>query len=293
MAIGKDEVVEVLSDMRIRSIRFTAGPIPVNVEEYDRVSDFVGSGAVEIKPTKSFNNYVPKINTIYLKDGDPINDFNVRSGILHECTHVIADINKAAVFRMHDEAAAYLAQLAFWKLLEPSYSPVTILGDPLGDILRKSLKLVDQYGLGQPAGFGAIISQSDIETLGKLVHRHPQYSTIPETEQLDADGVALNEDQMALHFANKAARTAERAKYEGWLLGTVVKLAASGPGQKSLPYQALFQHFFMVFLPEATILLHRLSSVKKGDALSEAFDKLTAQQKYDLLEALRVPKPPG
>jgi CMP-N-acetylneuraminic acid synthetase len=49
---------------------------------------------------------------------------------------------------------------------------------------------------------------------------------------------------------------------------------------------------FMAF-PKPTILLQRLSALKKGDALSEAFDKLSAQQKYDLLEALRVPKPPG
>ena len=41
MAIGKDEVVDVLSDFRLRSIRFSAGAINVNVEEYDRLADSV------------------------------------------------------------------------------------------------------------------------------------------------------------------------------------------------------------------------------------------------------------
>lgn len=293
MTIGKDEVVEVLSDFRIRSIRFSAGPINVNVEEYDRVADYVGSGAITVKTTKSVKRYVPKANTLYLLDGDPVNDFNIRSGILHECTHVAADINKAAVARLHDEAAAYIAQLSFWKLLDPSYAPVTMLGDPLGDVLRASLRLVAKYGLGQPAGFGAVISQPDIDDLGRLVQRHPEYSMIKDAEQTDADGVDLTEDQAARHFANKSTRAAERTKYEAWLLGNMNKVAA-GAGQKSLAYQALFQHFFMVYQPEATILLHRLSALKNGDRLSERFHAgLSAQQKHDLLEALRVPKPPG
>lgn len=89
MTIGKDEVLEVLADLRIRSIRFSAGPIHVNFDEYNRVADFIDSGAVEVKSTKkSFNFYLPESNTLFLKDGDSRNDFNVRSGVLHECTHV-------------------------------------------------------------------------------------------------------------------------------------------------------------------------------------------------------------
>ena len=70
MAIGKDEVVDVLSDFRLRSIRFSAGAINVNVEEYDRVADFVDSGAITIKPTKGVSMYDPPSDTLYLKDGD-------------------------------------------------------------------------------------------------------------------------------------------------------------------------------------------------------------------------------
>ena len=49
MPISPDDVVEVLSDMRLRSIRFSAGPIQVNVDEYDQVADFIESGAISLK----------------------------------------------------------------------------------------------------------------------------------------------------------------------------------------------------------------------------------------------------
>jgi hypothetical protein len=294
MALGKDEVVEVLSDFRIRSIRFSAGPVNVNVEEYDRVSDFVDSGAIKVKPTKSDKRYVPKANTLFLIDGDSRNDINIRSGVLHECTHIIADINKASVTRLHDEAAAYLAQFTFLKLLDPSYDlPMRIIGNPLDDLVYNGLGLVAKYKLGQPEGFGAIISATDIHDLGHYVQKNPDYSKIADEEGLDADGVDLTEAQAAAHFKNRSARAVDKAKYEAWLLSNMNKAAGSGT-EKAAGYGMLFNHFFMVYQPEATILLYRLSALKSGDPLSERFHSgLNAQQKHDLLEALRVPKPPG
>lgn len=295
MTIGKDEVVEVLADLRIRSIRFSAGPIHVNVDEYNRVADFIDSGAVKVKSTKqSFNFYVPETNTIFLKDGDSRNDFNVRSGVLHECTHVIADINKVQVSRLNDEATAYLAQYSFFKLLNPFFETLLITGNPEHDLMRAGLNLVKNYGLGQPTGFGARISSTDIDNLGRLVRRLPGYSHIKPEDQLAADGVALTEIQSVAHHANQIARLADKTKYEIWLLSTVNAAQTGRGAQKSLAYQSLRQHFFMVYQPVATVLLHRLSAVKKGDPLSERFDSaFTAQEKFQLLDALRAPKPPG
>lgn len=294
MTIGKDEVLEVLADLRIRSIRFSAGPINVNVDEYNRVADFIDTGAVEVKSTKqSFNRYVPEKNTLFLKDGDSRNDLSIRTGILHECTHVIADINKVRVLRLHDEAAAYLAQFSFLKLLDPSFSKAWIIGDPMDDLMRLGLNLVYTYGLGQPKGFGAIISPSDIGALGPLVQRIPEYSHIKDQDQLAADGVALTENQMAAHHASEMARLADKIKYENWLLSTVNAAQTGSGAKKSSAYQELRQHFFWVYQPVATVLLARLSAVKKGDPLSERFDRFTAQEKNELLRALRAPKPPG
>ena len=57
-----------------------------------------------------------------------------------------------------------------------------------------------------------------------------------------------------------------------WLLANVNKAAGKGT-EKAAGYGLLFNHFFMVFQPEATILLHRLSALKSGDALSERFPR--------------------
>lgn len=293
MTIGKNEVLEVLADFRIYSIRFSAGPIKINVDEYARVSDLIDSGAVKVESTKqSFNRYVPEKNTLFLKDGDSRNNASVRSGVLHECTHVIADINKARISRLHDEAAAYLAQFSFYKLLDPP-EVMLISGNPLHDLMRRGLKLVENYGLGQPKGFGAIISTSDLDALGHLVQRNPDYSHINEEDQLAADGVDLTDKQMAAHYANEAMRLADKTKYESWLLSTVNAAQTGSGAKKSYAYQELRQHFFMVYQPVATVLLARLSAVKKGDPLSERFGRFTAQEKNELLRALRAPKPPG
>ncbi len=102
----------------------------------------------------------------------------------------------------------------------------------------------------------------------------------------------LSKDQLSAHQLNEAARESDRTKYEAWLLKTVA--AAQTPGKDgSFAYQQLSQHFFMVYKPVATVLLSRFLSVKKGDRLSELFDKFSTEQKADLISQLRIPKPPG
>ena len=46
--------------------------------------------------------------------------------------------------------------------------------------MRVGLNLVDKYGLGQPSGFGAMISAGDIDDLGHVVQRHPEYAKIKD-----------------------------------------------------------------------------------------------------------------
>jgi hypothetical protein len=293
MSIGVQDVLEVLSDFRIHGIRFSAGPIHVNVEEYDRVADFIESGAIEIKSTASQKQYVPQDNTLFLINGDSRTDFNIRSGILHECTHIISDINQVQVTRLEDEAAAYMAQFSFLMLLDPSYQAPPIRGVPLNDLIRVGLSLVAKYGLGQSTGFGAVISASDIASLARLVQRNPEYSTIGTTDPLAVDGVGLSGDQAVAHAVHELARRGDRIKYEVALLEMMSKAQTAG-AQKSSAYQQLRQHFLMIYQPTATVLLHRLSALIHGDLLSERFHAgFTAQEKQDLLSTLRMPKPPG
>jgi hypothetical protein len=293
MAIGKDEVLEVLSDFRLRSIRFEVGAFSINVEEYNKVADFIQSEAIKVRSTKKDKRYIPARNTLFLIDGDSRFDYNIRTGILHECTHVIADINKARVTRLQDEAAAYLAQFTFMMLLDPNYSPLLLRGDPLHDLVRVGLGMVDKYKLGRPEGFGAMIVSSDIDDLARLVQRHPEYRDIKEDDQLDADGVGLNEKQAKAHELNQAARQEDRIRYEKWLLDTMTT-AQTGAGQKkSFAYQQLSQHFFMVYEPVAVELLARFNAVRTGDRLSEAFYRFAANERTYLVSQLKIPKPPG
>src|SRR6266481_3549050 len=120
MPITRKDVLDVLGDSRLRNIRFFVGPINVNSDEYDRVSDYIEFDAIHVKPgSGTLSHYYPEIDTLVTRDGDP-SDIRVRTNLLHECTHMITDINQYDVGRLVDETAAYLAQLAYAFILMPS-----------------------------------------------------------------------------------------------------------------------------------------------------------------------------
>jgi hypothetical protein len=266
----------------------------VNVSEYNRVADFIESDAIKVKSTKKDKRYIPATNTLLVIDGDSRSDNNIRTGILHECTHIIADINKAKVTRLQDEAAAYLAQFTFWMLLDPDYPDFPLVrGVPVYELTRVGLGMVEKYKLGHAPGFGAIIADSDIAELARLVQRNPEYADISENEQLDADGISLSGKQAKAHELNEAARQADRTKYENWLFATMT-MAQTGAGQeKSFAYEQISQHFFMVYKPTAVELLARFNSLSTGDRLSVAFHRFAAHERSHLISQLKIPKPPG
>jgi hypothetical protein len=175
---------------------FSVGPINVNAEEYDNVADYIESGAISVVPgsSKTESKYHPPSDTFYTRKTDPPLNWEVRSNILHECTHAISDINYVKVTRMMDEAAAYLAQLAYVSLINPSYDKPPI-GPPLNNLVRQCMDLVAKYHLGESAGQGVQILQSDISDLAHAVHAIPDYHVIPENEMLAADGVSLSDNQ--------------------------------------------------------------------------------------------------
>ncbi len=292
MTIGKDDVVEVLSDFRLQSIRFSAGPIQVNVREYNRVSDYIDTGAVKVKVTKQVRRYEALKNTLFLQDKNFKIDFDARTNVLHECTHIITDINKAPVTRLQDEAAAYLAQMTFMKLLDRNVNKPPIGGGPMNNIIRIAMGLVDKYHLGEPKGFGARVSTSDIDDLGRLVRQHPEYSHIKEADPVDADGVGVSADQLNIHLINETARQGDKVKYDRWLVDTMAAAQGNGP-RKAPSFESLSQHFFMVYKPVAVQLLARFASVIAGDIVSEVFGRFNADQKAHLIQQLKIPKPEG
>jgi hypothetical protein len=111
--ITKEDVLQVLGDPKLHSIRFSVGPIQVNSVEYDKVSDYIEAGAIDVAPGKaSYSKYIPQKDTLVTRIGNPPLNEDARTNLLHECTHAIADINECDVTRLTDEAAAYLAQVA-------------------------------------------------------------------------------------------------------------------------------------------------------------------------------------
>ena len=195
MPITDKEVLQVLRDPRLRVIRFSVGPIQVNSVEYNKVSDYIESGAIDVVPGKeNWSKYNNQTHTLTTRAGDPPLDLNARTGMLHEGTHIITAINKYPVTRMTDEAAAYLAQFAFLLLLNPSQEKPPI-GRPKNDMMRQGMDLVEKYHLCEAEGYGAIIDQRDIISLAQAVHRNPDYQGIKEEEKLQVDGVDLSDEQ--------------------------------------------------------------------------------------------------
>jgi hypothetical protein len=315
MPITKEDVLRVLDDPRLHSIRFSVGPIQVNSVEYDKVSDYIESDAIGIVPGKGTTSiYYPQKDTLVTREGTaPLNE-NVRSNLLHECTHIISDINKYDVTRLTDEAAAYIAQIAYLLILVPSLEEPP-LGPPLNNMMRQAMRLVNSYQLGSPGGYGAMIDQGDIADLARAVYAIPDYHDINPEEKLAANGVSLNDDQAEEFYRRQLQRfvardASERSReeesqrlspkvqgvsYENYvtsdneLLTLFDSYRRGGDPQKRTALQKLQRIFLTVDQRTAVQLLQRLSALRKNDIVSERFQSaLPAAERATLLAALRL-----
>jgi len=149
MAIGKEDILEVLNNPLLHQIKFSVDLIKINSDEYDMVADYIESGGVTIKQgTGKVAHYYPEIDTFETRAGDLTLD--ARTNILHECTHIASDINEYKITRLEDETAAHLAQITFLMLLAPDTDKPP-LGRPLNNMMRVGMDLVEKYNLGKPA----------------------------------------------------------------------------------------------------------------------------------------------
>ena len=315
MPITKDDVIQVLGDPRLHFIRFTVGPIQVNSGEYDKTSDYIQAGAIEVVPgKKTYSKYFPQINTLVTRDSNPPLNENVRTNLLHECTHIISDINKYNVTRLADEAAAYLAQIAYLYMLVPSLEEPPI-GLPLNNMMRQAMHLVNKYQLGESAGYGAIIGQSDIADLAQAVHAIPDYNDIDPREKLAADGVKLNDDQAEVFYQRQMYRlmnqnasdrdNEEESKrittkvqgvsYENYvtsdkeLLSVFDSYRRGKDAQKKTALRKLLRIFLTIDQRTALRLLNRLSTPQKADMVSALFQSgFAPAERTTLLDALRL-----
>jgi hypothetical protein len=308
MPITKEDVLQVLDDPKLHSIRFSVGPIQVNSVEYDKVSDYIESGAIEVVPGKAkYSKYIPQKDTLVTRNGNPPLDENVRSNLLHECTHAISDINKYDVTRLTDEAAAYIAQLTYALLLRPSL-PEPPIGLPLDNMMRQSMHLVNKYELGSPAGYGAMIDQRDVADLARAVYAIPDYHDIDPDAKLAANGVALSDKQSEEFYRRQVQRlinqdtsgtdTSTKAQYashedyvtsDNELLTLFDSYRRGVDAQKKTALQKLLRIFLTIDNRAAVQLLQRLSAPRKTDPVSERFQSgLPASERATLLAALRL-----
>jgi len=315
MPLTKTEVLEVLDDWRLSKLRFSVGPVDVNQFEYGQVADAIRAGAIEVKAGQknNYSQYRPEKNLLFTKVGNPPMDNNTRSNLLHESTHIVADINEVKITRLMDEAAAYIAQFAYLMLLDPGTAKPPF-GLPLNNRMRLGMDIVAKYKLGEPQGLGAKISGDDIASITRIVPTIPGYEDIKDKDMLNADGVSLDEDQKAVflklqhdRIANQLMdeRMAEDVKkllyperiiayenYVTWdpeLLQLIKDFASGGTNRKEAVLKKLMHIFMTVDQRNATELLQRLSATKKGDVVSERFQaSFPPPQKKALLSALQI-----
>lgn len=318
MPITKKEVLEILDDARLRSIRFTAGPISINADEYGKVYDYIDSGAISVKPWKEkYSQYEASANLIRTAPHDPPLTPVIKSNVLHECTHVIADMNKVKVTRLVDEAAAYLAQTAYHLMLDPAYDPPTIRGVPEYDMIRLCVTLVKDYGLGKGKGMGATISQDDLTVMARLIPTLPEYSRIKEGDVAVADGISMDGGESERFYRRQAVRVNTQllndlmseetqrlldnsikvriVAYENAVTGDeellelFEKVGAGTSDANKAAVKRLHKLFLTITQRSASEYKQRLSTLTKGDKVSEKFYKTFLPRQRDAyLDALRV-----
>ena len=237
----------------------------------------------------------------------------MRTNLLHECTHIISDINNVNVSRLTDEATAYLAQFAYLLLLDPT-PEVSTIREPMANMTRQGIELVQKYKLGKPGGQGARIADSDISDLARAIHAIPDYAKIGEKDKLAADGVALSATEAEEFFRRQLSRLGNKllddlmaedlqylltpkvryVSHENYVtwdpeLLTLFDLQASGGRKQKAAQQKLSRIFLTIDQRNATGLLQRLSTLRKGDVVSERFHRVFPPQlKSPLLAALQL-----
>jgi cytochrome c peroxidase len=210
MPVTKADVLAVLEDPKLKNMHFSVGQITVNANEYYIVADYIRNGDIQVIPGQEpVAFYDGRRNTIETQAGNPPLNVADRAQILHECTHAIVDINGWDVLRLEDEAAAYLAQMAYsWTGPFPRAipSPGTT---PTNKLAIAVLQVVEKYDLHNAKGFGARIGEWDIVGLRRAVKAHPGYTHVREDEKSDAAtlGVPVKNNQInALRGAIKRAQ---------------------------------------------------------------------------------------
>jgi hypothetical protein len=192
MAVGKEDVLQVLRDPNLAKINFSLGGLRIDADACRKVAAAIQSGKIGIiqgdDPT--WAAYFPEADSI--KRGDRTEripahslviqrtqafDLNDRALIVHECTHAFLDVTCAvATTKLSSEVSGYMAQVLF--LMANGQEPSDEDQTPFGEMLLAVLDRIKEFDLHRREGRGRTLKWKEYEDLRNIVQSLPKYSGV-------------------------------------------------------------------------------------------------------------------
>jgi hypothetical protein len=195
--ITKADVLAVLADPLLATMKFSVDTITVSMEEYNNVAAFISTDDIKVVSGKQTTEavYDREKNVLEPQAGNSPLSIDQRAQILHECTHAISDVVGFNPLTLVDEVAAYLAQFTYQKISDPPNRDrfpkykIPAHASPLQVLIIEMLHIVETYNLHNRKGFDAKIGRKDVDHLTHVLQRMRQYRDVRVTLHAASAGV--------------------------------------------------------------------------------------------------------
>ncbi len=186
--ILRAKTISIISAKACRAISFTVARMTVMSYGYSYVSDLLARDSIHIAigggESGTTASYDGKANTIHFGTRDPnvLGSPSGRQTVVHECTHALIDATCAGrdVKFGDDEAAAYLAQMAYALNAHETYDPQN---DPVATPLYETVKKMQDYYAGaayKRQGSVYVVERADIDKIWNILK--PRYAYIAQKQ---------------------------------------------------------------------------------------------------------------
>ncbi|RMF91950.1 MAG: hypothetical protein D6736_04285 [Nitrospinota bacterium] len=195
----RDEIASILAEPLVTRINFSLGGLAITGAGLGRVRNAILHDRIRVVPDPSLpagagGSYNATQNQIgvepSLTQQHLASSIQMRSVLLHECSHALVDLSRAAATTiLSDEAAAYLVQLMYrlgrgqsWLRTWASQNQ----GTPTGRIFHEAIRIIDRFALLQSC---AILQLQAYSALRQAIQQHPVYRGTSSTALTRADGI--------------------------------------------------------------------------------------------------------
>ncbi len=192
-----EEIAAILTEPLVVRINFSLSGLSITGAGFGRVKSAIAGNTIRIVtdpdlPPEAGGKYNASANELAV---DPSltprglsSSVQMRSVMLHECSHALVDLSCAsATTILTDESAAYIVQLMYrlgWgQNWLRSWARGT--GTPTGRVFREAIAIIDRFGLLRNA---ARLCRRDFNSLREAVRLHPVYHGTSRTALTTADG---------------------------------------------------------------------------------------------------------